>query len=99
MTREELMPYLQLELDKWAAESYDALRAKLGNGTYVCCEPGSKYHLEVDLLENREDYVHVAVSVCSENARRSCFHPTSTSFLVYRNGRVDKPVLRAEAKT
>jgi hypothetical protein len=99
MTREELLSCLQLEMDKWASESYEALRAKLGNDEYVPCEPACKYHLEVELLENRDDYVHVGVSVCSEEAGWSCIRPLSSSFLVYRDGRVDKPLLRAESKT
>ena len=92
------MLYLQLEMDKWAAESYDALRAKRSRSPNVSCKPGAPCDLEVDLLKNRDDYVHVAVPVCSENAGWSGFHPWRASFLVYHDGRVSRPAPRAETK-
>lgn len=90
MKREDLRPYLQLEVDKWSAKSYDTLRQELKEGNYTKADKGDEYHLEVDMLENRDDYVNVCVSVCSEKVRWSCIHPLSANFLVYRDGRVDK---------
>jgi hypothetical protein len=87
--REDLWPYLEAEVTRWSAKSYESLREQLIQG-HEECEAGAAYHLEVQLLENRADYVHVMVAVCSESAKWSCFHPLSTSFLVYRDGRVDK---------
>jgi len=90
--REDLRRYLEREIEKWSAKSYESLREELkaGNGNYADCESQKEYHLEVDLLEDRDDYVHVSVGVCSEKVRWSCFHPLSRSFLVYRDGRVTK---------
>jgi len=88
--REELGPFLHAEVDKWSAKSYEALGKDLRAGDYERCEEGAEYHVEVSLLENCIDYVHVMVAVCSDKAGWSCFHPLSTSFLVYRDGRVDK---------
>ena len=91
MKREELRPYLDHEIAKWSAKSYQTLREELRDGNFAdAANPSAEYHLEVDLLENRNDYVHVSVAVCSERVRWSCFHPLSRSFLVYRDGRVDK---------
>ena len=90
MRREDLRPYLKAEVEKWSAKTYGALRPELAKGPHVECEEGAAYHSEVLLLEDRDDYVHVGVEVCSEHARWSCFHPLSTTFLVYRDGRVDK---------
>jgi RNA binding exosome subunit len=88
--RDDLRPYLQRELDKWSAKSYDTLRQELKDGNYTKADKDDAYHLEVDLLENCDDYVHVSVAVCSERVRWSCIHPLSASFLVYRDGRVKK---------
>ncbi len=67
MKREDLGVFLQREVARWSAKSYEALRQEL-----------------------REDYVHVSVAVCSERLGWSCIHPLSASFLVYRDGRVEK---------
>ena len=88
--REDLRPYLEQEVETWSAKSYETLRKELEEGPYNRCDPGAEYHIEVDLVENRDDYVHVSVGVCSGKARWSCFHPLCSSFLVYRDGRVDK---------
>jgi len=88
--RDELKPYLEREIDKWSAKSYQTLREELKGGNYALADPAMEYHLEVDLLENRDDYVQVCVSVCSEHVRRSCIHPLCHIFLVYRDGRVQK---------
>ncbi len=89
MKREDLRRYLEREIEKWSAKSYESLREELKDGNYADCET-KEYHLEVDLLEDRADYVNVSVAVCSEKVRWSCFHPLSRSFLVYRDGSVKK---------
>ena len=90
MKREDLRPYLQHEIDKWSAKSYQSLRLELKEGNYTQADKGDEYHLEVDLLESRDDYVHVSVAVCSEKVPWSCIHPLSHSFLVYCDDRIDK---------
>jgi hypothetical protein len=87
--RDDLRLSLEAEVEKWSAKSYEALRSELKDG-YARCEVGEPYHVEVQLLEDRTDYVHVGIGVCSEHAKWSCFHPLSASFLVYRDGRVKK---------
>ncbi len=90
MKRKELRPYLEREVDEGSAKSYETLRTALKGGDHEECEEGAEYHIEVSLLEDCVDYVHVPVAVCSEKAAGSCFLALSTSFLVYRNGRVEK---------
>ncbi len=90
MKREDLGVFLEREVARWSAKSHEVLRQELREGNHTEAEAGAEYHLEVDLLENREDYVHVSVAVCSEKAGLSCLHPLSASFLVYRDGRVEK---------
>jgi hypothetical protein len=90
MKREDLSPRLEREVESWSAKSYAALREELRQDYHAESKEEVEYHVEVELLENRDDYVHVLVSVCSPKARWSCYHPLSRSFLVYRDGRVDK---------
>jgi hypothetical protein len=87
--RGDLPPYLWAEVEKCSAKSYETLRSELKD-VYARCEEGEPYHVEVQLLEDRSDYVHVGVAVCSEEVGWSCFSPLSQSFIVYRDGRVDK---------
>jgi hypothetical protein len=91
MKREDLRPYLERELSEWSAKPYGTLREELRQGYNAERTAEFEYHVEVDLVENRDDYVHVNVAVCSPAAPWSCYHPLSKSFLVYRDGRVDKP--------
>ncbi len=90
MKREELKPFLEREVAKWSAKSYEALREELKGGNYTKADPGTDYHVKVDLLEDRPEYVQVSVAICSERVRWSCYHPLSTSFIVYPDGRVDR---------
>jgi len=92
MDRTDLATHLEQELNKWSARSYESLRSELKGHNYADAE-GPEHHLEVTLLEDGAEYVHVEISVCSPAVPRSCIHPLSTSFLVYKDGRVDKPAL------
>jgi len=89
MKREDLRPHLEAEVQKWSAKSYDGLCEELAD-VHAECRNGAPYHFEVQLLEHKRDYVHVMVGVCSERAKWSCYHPLSASFIVHRDGRVQK---------
>jgi hypothetical protein len=73
--REQLTPYLDVEVEKWSAKSFGALRAELKPGPYNEAEIDADHHLEFQLLEDKEDYIHVLVTVGSETVGWSCFHP------------------------
>ncbi|MCP5113951.1 MAG: hypothetical protein GY953_24215 [bacterium] len=80
---------LREEVDRWAAKSYQVLRDELQD--VVAYEKGhgeNCHQFEVQLLEDEDDYVHVGIGVDDGGWR--AFAPLSTSFLVYRDGRVDK---------
>ncbi len=83
-------PCLEAEVKKWSAKSYNALREELRAAAHVKCREEAPYHLEVELLGCNHDYVHVMVSVCSETVKWSCYHPLSASFIVHRDGRVER---------
>lgn len=59
-------------------------------GPYTDAESTSDLHVEVNLVENCREYVHVNVAVCHPSVRWSCFHPPSRGFIVYSDIRVDK---------
>ncbi len=87
--RQDLRPYLEAEIENWSSKPYETLRAELKEG-FADAREGLAYHVEVELLENRDDYLQVSVAVCSEAAPWSCYHPLSASFIVRADGRVEK---------
>ena len=49
---------------RWSALSYDQLISRLSTiEVYEVEHDFKKYQVEIEILEKREDYVHVAVSV------------------------------------
>jgi hypothetical protein len=88
MKKEELKRCLQAEVNAQALKSYDEfLHTKDTNGY----EKGSGkewYQVTITVLEKTEEYVHVMVSV--DDGRWRAFFPLSHSFLIHKDGRVDK---------
>lgn len=88
-SRTRLQAHLRRETDEWAAKSFETLRAELRD--VVAYERGGgddAYQVEVQLLEDEEEYLHVGLAVDDGGWR--AFAPFCSSFLVYRDGRVDK---------
>jgi hypothetical protein len=56
---------------------------------YQRSDVSSSYQVEVQLLENKPEYVHGMVSVDSGTLLRA-FKPLSWSFLVHGDGRVER---------
>jgi hypothetical protein len=84
------------EIAAWKAKSYADLRAALSDEitydhadeiTYDHEGPGGPYQVEVQLLENRPDYVHVLVSVCAPHGL--VCRSISESVIRYADGRRD----------
>ena len=91
MKRKDLRPYLNKEVGIWSSKSYNGLRHDLNESAcYDAKSDSFQYHVDVELLENCEEYVHVMVSVWSEHSGLSSFVPLCSDFLVYRDRRVDK---------
>ena len=92
MERVALMRCLEHELDEWTKIPLDELNARLKD---VCAyergEPPNQYQVEVQLLESTPEYVHVSIGV--DSGMRTAFKPLSASFLVFRDGRVDRPAV------
>ena len=92
MERRQLTRCLESELDEWTRIPFADLRNRLKN---VCAyERGAapnQYQVEVQLLESTPEYLHVSIGVDSGLLR--AFRPFSTSFMVFRDGRVNRPPL------
>jgi hypothetical protein len=75
------------ELARWQARSYADLRAALTDVVaYEREGPGGPYQVEVELLENRPDCVHVSVAVCAPHG--FLCRPLSQSFIRHADGRL-----------
>lgn len=72
-------PVLEAELQKWRAEPASLLRARLEKpAVYESGDTGLQ--VEVELIESRPDYVHVAVSV-DDGTLPASIHPLTASFV------------------
>ena len=80
---------LNREIDKYSKLSYGELLALDDNISYYSEYAGGEYQIEINILEKENDYVHISVAVDDGSLSRS-FAPLCSSFLVYKNGRVDK---------
>jgi hypothetical protein len=90
MTIDQLRRLLTAEVEYWSGLSYDQLIEELFD---VVAYPGESKELahqfEIQLLEQEPDYVHVCVSV-DDGTLRMALTPLTHSFIVHRDGRVEK---------
>jgi hypothetical protein len=90
MDKENLSRYLRREVDRWSAKTYQILKVELSDVVSYSVDKGTEfYQVEVHLLESEPAYLHVAVAV--DDGLWRAFLPLSTSFLVYSDGRAEKP--------
>lgn len=90
MSRASLDAVLRNQIEKLSGKSYDELRRELVHSLAYTTDVATKpYDVEVSLLEDLPEYLQVGVAVSDRSVWRS-FFPLSRSFLVYRDGRVDK---------
>ncbi len=89
-SKRDLQVALVREVERWSALSYQRLRSDVRETVVEEREvDGLAYTVEVDLLEDLPEYVHVAVAV-DDGSLRWAVCPLSHSFLVYPDGRVDE---------
>ena len=75
----EWQKVLDAEVRRWSAMSYWDLISKLRDGeTYEVELDSKKYQVEVELLENREDYVQIIVALDDGSLSASLFPLTQT---------------------
>jgi len=79
--REEWKTVLDAETERWSIKSFEQLIAQLHEVQAYTVEARSKqYQVEVEILENTNEYVHVALSVDDGSIPWS-FHPESRTFI------------------
>jgi hypothetical protein len=62
--REEWRPVLEAELKRWSAKSWEQVLAEVPDVEGYQIEfQGKHYNVEVQILENTDDYIHVMVAV------------------------------------
>ncbi len=82
--RKQWAPALDAEVKRWSAKSSEQLVAELVEaGAYQVEFEGRQYQVEVQLLENTPEYLHVAVSV-DDGSLPASLSPLGRSFL-HRN--------------
>jgi hypothetical protein len=79
-------PVLDAEMKKWSVMPYAQIISKLPekNECYEVEVGLKKYQVEVNLLENTERYIHVALSV-DDGTLPASFRPVSSSFICEKN--------------
>jgi len=82
--REEWRRVLEAEVRLWSAMSCDQLISALPDvQTYEIEFESKKYQIEVELLENSDNYVHVGIAVDNGRFWRA-MRPLSSSFICKR---------------
>ena len=79
-------PVLDAETKRWSAKSWAQLVQELNDvQAYEVEVESRRYQVEVDLLENTPQYVHVAVAV-DDGSLPASFRPLTATFLRYKDG-------------
>ncbi len=84
--REQWRPILDAEIKRWSAKSPAQLIAELADDQAYEVEVDSrKFQVEVELLENTEEYVQVVVAV-DDGSLPASIHPLAETFVRYKPG-------------
>jgi hypothetical protein len=80
--RQEWQMVLDAEMQRWKAMSCEALLAALGDGVeaYEVERNAKTYTVEVELLENTDTYLHVAIGV-DDGSLPASISPLTGSFI------------------
>ena len=81
---EEWRPVLASEVKRWAEKSCEQLISELGDGQFYEVEVGTRrFQVEVEILENTGEYVHVMVAV-DDGVLPPAIFPFTETFLRYK---------------
>jgi hypothetical protein len=79
--REEWRPVLKAEIKRWSAMSCEQILVEAPDAEcYQVKFQGKQYNVEVQILENTNDYIHVMVGV-DDGSLPTSFRPLSESFI------------------
>ena len=80
---------LDAEIRHWSALPYDQLMARLSNGyVYEVKHDSRTYQVEIEVLENTENYVHVVLSV-DDGSLPASIWPATDSFICIKPSLID----------
>jgi hypothetical protein len=82
MTRRERgQKIIQTELDRWSSMSCDDVLSELRNrDVYEVVDESKRYQVEVVLLEDTSEYLHIMIAV-DDGSLPASIHPEAKSFL------------------
>jgi hypothetical protein len=84
--RESWRGVLDSEMEKWSALACDELVSRLDNPHAYQVEVGSvRYQIEVEMLENTDEYVHVMIAV-DDGTLPAAILPLTDSFICRKSG-------------
>ena len=64
MAREDWRPVLEAEIQRWRVLSWQEILSRLAEvQAYQVVFDSKEYNVEVELLENQDDYIHFFVAV------------------------------------
>jgi len=83
--RAMIQPVLDAEVERWSKKNCEELIAELKEEQNYEVEVDSKrYQIEVQLLENKTEYVHVMVAV-DDGRLFTAIHPPSQTFILQKD--------------
>jgi hypothetical protein len=84
--RQQWRKVLDLEMHRWSTLPYAELMAQLRTvDAYEIGHDSKRYQVEIDVLENTEKYIHVAVSV-DDGSLPASLWPVTDSFILEKSG-------------
>ena len=84
--REEWRKVLASEIERWSGKSFEQLISELRElQAYEVELDGREYQVEVEILENTADYLHVAVAV-DDGSLPASIVPVTDSFICQKSG-------------
>jgi hypothetical protein len=85
--REEWRKVLQAELTRWSSMSCDTVLTEMRNrDVYEVVAESRRYQVEVVLLEDTPEYLHVSIAV-DDGSFPASIHPESESFICRKSKR------------
>ena len=86
-SREEWQRVLQTERRRWSSMSCDMVLAELKRrDVYEVVADSKRYQVEVELLQDTPDYLHMSIAV-DDGSLPASIHPASESFLCRKSER------------
>jgi hypothetical protein len=83
----QMREVLRNEVSRWTSKPSDQLIAELKSEENYCVQfDGAEYQVEVMLLENTDDYVHVMIGV-DDGHFPTAYRPLSDTFISRKPGR------------